>query len=848
MLTPLEIATGYLARGWNPVPVHYRKKNPIENEWQKLIITESNIATYFNGAKLNVGVQLGPNSNGLTDIDLDCDEAIHLAHHFLPKTPAMFGRKSKPTSHLLYTIDDAPADKAVLKLTDKIGKDAKGVVELRMGSGSKGAQTVFPGSTHDSGEIIEWVRDETPTHSDYATLKLAITKIAVGTILRRNWPGRSGHNAALALGGFLARAGWSPDEIEKFVHAIAPDKKWKDDSSRTAKDSAEAFARGENVQGFPGLQDQFGEEPAKAIAKILGYGTEPFDPNNLYNVVYGDGADNKTADATNPQTPPPARRPRIGCPDRDGPWIPVMNFLNDVLGASTDTKPPSRNVDGYVARARKMIIPQTHASKSSPNDDDNPPPEQWVLSRLDEMELAELIEAHIDFANVKGRSVHLPIPFVKHYQRRDDQKLPTVVAIAMAPIVLADGEVLAPDGLDRLRGIIFEIPKELRAMLPRREDCTEDAIREAMRYLCEEWLCDVKADLTGKATIIAAALTMIECTLLPNRPTFFITAGRRGGGKGTTIEMLTMAVIGVRAAMAAWSTNDEERRKTLMAQFMSGVSYIAWDNIERGSQVSCPHIERASTAMFYNDRKLGVTEIVHAAASAIQFFIGNNIRPRGDLASRSLIIELAVDRPDPENRDFKHPDPIDWTETNRAKILRSLYTILIGNPQLKLPRDAPAQTRFKLWWRLVGSAVEHATKLYVGNDVFNFKELFVRQEETQDEDSVLLADVLDLMKKQWPVDFTSSDVAELINDHEGKLCNPLLSGALRDFFYPSMQPGFKTSAKSVGRLLKSQVDNVVRSGGRILILRSTAQSKVRGSLGYSIEERVEKAADVEVPF
>jgi bifunctional DNA primase/polymerase-like protein len=130
MLTPLEIATGYLARGWNPVPVHYRKKNPIENEWQKLIITESNIATYFNGAKLNVGVQLGPNSNGLTDIDLDCDEAIHLAHHFLPKTPAMFGRKSKPTSHLLYTIDDAPADKAVLKLTDKIGRDAKGVVEL----------------------------------------------------------------------------------------------------------------------------------------------------------------------------------------------------------------------------------------------------------------------------------------------------------------------------------------------------------------------------------------------------------------------------------------------------------------------------------------------------------------------------------------------------------------------------------------------------------------------------------------------------------------------------------------------------------------------------------------------
>src|SRR5258707_5503994 len=32
--------------------------------------------------------------------------------------------------------------------------------------------------------------------------------------------------------------------------------------------------------------------------------------------------------------------------------------------------------------------------------------------------------------------------------------------------------------------------------------------------------------------------------------------------------------------------------------------------------------------------------------------------PRGDLASRSLIARLAVDRPDPENREFKCPDPL----------------------------------------------------------------------------------------------------------------------------------------------------------------------------------------------
>ena len=99
-----------------------------------------------------------------------------------------------------------------------------------------------------------------------------------------------------------------------------------------------------------------------------------------------------------------------------------------------------------------------------------PSPEQWVLSRMDELECAELIEQHIDFyvESKDGfrRSVHLEKEFVKHYLQRHDGKLPTVVAIATAPLVLADGTLLAPDGLDRDRGIVFIIPKELRAIVP----------------------------------------------------------------------------------------------------------------------------------------------------------------------------------------------------------------------------------------------------------------------------------------------------------------------------------------------------------------------------------------------
>src|SRR6516164_4341610 len=72
-----------------------------------------------------------------------------------------------------------------------------------------------------------------------------------------------------------------------------------------------------------------------------------------------------------------------------------------------------------------------------------PPPEQWVLCKMNEMEVAEMIEKYIGFykedENGVRRLVQLPTKFVRHFMKRDDGALPTVVAIATAPIVLADG-------------------------------------------------------------------------------------------------------------------------------------------------------------------------------------------------------------------------------------------------------------------------------------------------------------------------------------------------------------------------------------------------------------------------
>jgi hypothetical protein len=96
---------------------------------------------------------------------------------------------------------------------------------------------------------------------------------------------------------------------------------------------------------------------------------------------------------------------------------------------------------------------------------------QYVIRKMSEPEVAEMIERHIDFCDDEGRSVHLPSPFVKHYMRRTDGGLPTIVAIATLPLVSGDGALIYTDGLDRKRGIVFIVEPAVMRLVPRREGC-----------------------------------------------------------------------------------------------------------------------------------------------------------------------------------------------------------------------------------------------------------------------------------------------------------------------------------------------------------------------------------------
>ena len=96
-LVVLAAALDYVARGWSPVPIPHREKGPLIDAWQDIKVNAETAAGYFNEAKQKVGIILGKASGGLTDLDIDCPEAIAAAPYILPRT-AVFGWATKPAA------------------------------------------------------------------------------------------------------------------------------------------------------------------------------------------------------------------------------------------------------------------------------------------------------------------------------------------------------------------------------------------------------------------------------------------------------------------------------------------------------------------------------------------------------------------------------------------------------------------------------------------------------------------------------------------------------------------------------------------------------------------------------
>ena len=233
--TVRDWAAWYIERGWVTIPVVYQDKIAIPRNWPQRTLSEAEtlLPTEFRADQArNIGINLGVNSGNLADVDLDSPEALALAYLFLPKT-LVFGRKSTPQSHWLYTcpIDKDTFEDPIRRKTNeekqkkkakkassadtddnthtKNPEDKSMLLEIR----STGCQTVFPPSIHkDTGEQIAFADPAVvPTSITPKDLLWAVERLAAVCLLARYLPATGRHKTQLAITGALLQDGWSEE-------------------------------------------------------------------------------------------------------------------------------------------------------------------------------------------------------------------------------------------------------------------------------------------------------------------------------------------------------------------------------------------------------------------------------------------------------------------------------------------------------------------------------------------------------------------------------------------------------------------------------------------------------------
>lgn len=275
--------------GFKAVPLHRQSKAATSRAYVETTYTPPPL-TYWKQNDLGIGCATGPLHAGPVDFDLDCEEAVFFAPHFLPATTAIFGRASKRRSHYLYRVEATSFEKVAF--IDPVGGDT--IVEIR---GDGGHQTVMPGSLHEAtGEEVQWDSVPFPEVSTLAPEQLAraVRKIAIATLIVRHiWTDGYHNEPTKHLSGLFFYLEWSVEEAEEMISALMA---WSNDDDKSRLPTVRATYRrgeaGKKISGAGVLRKQLNNDAL--VDKLLEWAGSPTinllqEYNDRYAVVSVEG-------------------------------------------------------------------------------------------------------------------------------------------------------------------------------------------------------------------------------------------------------------------------------------------------------------------------------------------------------------------------------------------------------------------------------------------------------------------------------------------------------------------------------------------------------------------------------
>ena len=290
-----------------------------------------------------------------------------------------------------------------------------------------------------------------------------------------------------------------------------------------------------------------------------------------------------------------------------------------------------------------------------------------------------------------------------------DPRLPDLLLHATVPVFDPGGALLATNGYHPASGTYLSLPAELDRQWP--TDVTENQVQAAVELIRDDWLADfVFAEEGDFAHFLAfliqpLVMAMIEGTT----PALLITAPVRGVGKTFLAQLLGRVHIGGSPAVCALPKTEEEQEKRITTYLVDGHPIVVFDNVDKG--LSSSVLALLLTGEVWKSRILGVTRSVTVPNRTTWIFTGQNPMATDELVRRFVEVSILPSCEKPEKRNpstFRHPNIHRWTESNRARLLEALITLVLWWKQQGCPPGKGSMGSYEDWVRVVGGIVQAA--------------------------------------------------------------------------------------------------------------------------------------------
>lgn len=274
--------------------------------------------------------------------------------------------------------------------------------------------------------------------------------------------------------------------------------------------------------------------------------------------------------------------------------------------------------------------------------------------------------------------------------------------VCTAPTLRSDGSILEVEGYDQATGLFLDFGGDVFPAVP--QSPTWEQAQAALRRVFD----DVFSGFPYKgpehrAVALALPLTAAIRHTLRTAPAFAVSATTMGTGKSLLVDASCMISTGVPALSVAYTPDEAEMQKRLVAVLVEGASHLSIDNIDLPveSSILCS----ALTQPTIKGRILGETATVTASTATTVTLTGNNLQVAGDMATRVVQVELDAGRERPEDREFDR-NLYEWIPANRAALVVDVLTVLrayvvAGSPSQSFTRWG----RFEDWSDWVRAAL-----------------------------------------------------------------------------------------------------------------------------------------------